>query len=53
MKVVYIGAGDGLAQALAERMGQEGNDVYILSDKAFPQKPKGLSLHRFYRSPTV
>ena len=51
MKVVYIGAGDGLAQALAERMGQEGNDVYILSDKAFPQKPKGLSLHRFYRSP--
>ena len=31
MKIVYIGSGDGLAEALAERMGQEGNDVYILS----------------------
>lgn len=51
MKVVYIGAGDGLAETLAERMGQEGNDVYILSDKAFPTKPKGASLHRFYRTP--
>lgn len=51
MKIVYIGAGDALAQALAERMGQEGNDIYLLSDKALPKKPKGVSLHRFYRSP--
>ncbi len=51
MKIVYIGAGDGLAETLAERMVQEGNDVYLLSDKAIPQKPKGISRHRFYRSP--
>ncbi len=51
MKIVYIGTGDGLAEALAERMGQEGNDVYLLSDKALPRKSKGISLHRFYRSP--
>ena len=51
MKIVYIGAGDALAEALAERMGQEGDDVYLLSDKALPKKGKGVSLHRFYRSP--
>lgn len=51
MKVVYIGRSDGLAEKLAERMGQEGNDVYLLSDKALPEKPKGISLHRFYLSP--
>lgn len=51
MKVVYIGTGDGLAETLAERIGQEGNDVYLLSDKAFPQKSKRVSLHRLYRSP--
>lgn len=51
MKIVYIGTSDGLAEALAERMGQEGNDIYLLSDKALPKKPKGVSLHRFYRSP--
>lgn len=51
MKIVYIGAGDALAETLAERMGQEGNDVYLLSDKALPRKPKGVSLHRFYRRP--
>ncbi len=51
MKIVYIGAGDALAETLAERMGQEGNDVYLLSDKALPQKPRGVALHRFYRRP--
>lgn len=51
MKVVYIGTCDGLAETLAERMGQEGNDVYILSDRTFPAKPRGVMLHRFYRSP--
>ena len=51
MKIVYIGAGGALAEALAERMGQEGNDVYLLSDKAPAKKTKGVSLHRFYRSP--
>lgn len=51
MKVVYIGKSDELAEKLAERLGQEGDDVYILSDKASPQKPKGISLRRFYRSP--
>lgn len=51
MKIVYIGTGDGLAETLAERMGQEGNDVYLLSDKELPRKHKGVSLHRFYRSP--
>ncbi len=40
-----------MAETLAERMGQEGNDVYILADKALPRKSKGISLHRFYRSP--
>lgn len=51
MKIVYIGTGDGLAETLVERMSQEGNDVYLLSDKVLPRKPKGISLHRFYRSP--
>lgn len=51
MKIVYIGTGDGLAETLVERMGQEGNDVYLLSDRALPKKPKGVSRHRFYRSP--
>ena len=51
MKIAYIGTSDELAETLAERMGQEGNDIYILSDKAFPQKVKSVSLHRFYRRP--
>lgn len=51
MKIVYIGSSDALAEALAERMGQEGNDIYLLSDKELPKKPKGVSLHHFYRKP--
>lgn len=51
MKIVYIGTGDGLAETLVERMGQEGHDVYLLSDKALSRKTKGVSLHRFYRNP--
>ncbi len=51
MKIVYIGTGDELAKTLVERLGQEGNDVYLLSDKELPRKAKGGSLHRFYRSP--
>lgn len=51
MKIVYIGAGDALAEALAERMGQEGNDVYLLLDKALPRKLRGVSRYRFYRRP--
>lgn len=37
MKIAYIGTSDGLAETLAERMVQEGNDIYLLSDKAFPR----------------
>lgn len=51
MKIVYIGAADGLAETLTERMVQEGHDVYFLSDKALPRKQRGVSLLRFYRSP--
>ena len=51
MKIVYIGTGDALAEALAERMGQEGDDIYLLSDKALPKRPKGVSPHHFYRRP--
>ncbi|MCI8293186.1 MAG: NAD(P)-dependent oxidoreductase [Hespellia sp.] len=51
MKIVYIGTGDALAETLVERMGQESNDVYLLSDKDLPRKPRGISLHHFYRSP--
>lgn len=51
MKIVYIGASDGLAETLAGRMGQEGHDIYILSDRELPKRPRGISLHRFYRSP--
>lgn len=51
MKVVYIGTDDWLAETLVNRMGQEGNDVYLLSDTAFPKKTNGISLHRSYRSP--
>lgn len=32
-------------------MWQEGNDVYLLSDKELSQKPKKGSLHHFYRIP--
>ena len=51
MKIVYIGANDGLAETLIERMAQEGNDVYLLSNKAIPRKTKNIAPHRFYRSP--
>lgn len=49
MKIVYIGKSDELAEKLVERMGQEGNDVYLLSNKNLPHK--SISLHYFYRSP--
>lgn len=51
MKIVYIGTNGGLAETLVERMWQEGNDVYLLSDKELSQKPKQGSLHHFYRTP--
>lgn len=51
MKIVYIGTDDELAETLVCRMRQEGNDVYLLSDKTLPRKSKGVSLHRFYCSP--
>lgn len=51
MKIAYIGTADGLAETLVERMIQEGNEVYLLSDKALPKKSRTLSLHRFYRTP--
>lgn len=51
MKIVYIGTNDDLAETIAERMGQERNDVYLLSDKPLPKKPKGVTFHRFYRCP--
>ena len=51
MKMVYIGAGDWLAETLAERMRQEGNEVYLLADKALPGKAVGVLGHRFYRCP--
>ena len=51
MKIVYIGTNGGLAETLVERMWQEGNDVYLLSDKELSQKPKKGSLHHFYRIP--
>lgn len=51
MKIVYIGTGDGLAETLAGRMGQEGHDVCLLADKEFPRKTKVPSLHRFYPIP--
>ena len=51
MKIVYIGASDALAETLVERLGQEGNDVYLLSDQALPKRPRGVLLYRFYRMP--
>lgn len=51
MKIVFIGMADGLAEALIERMTQEGNDVYLLSDKDLSKSSKRISQHRFYRSP--
>lgn len=51
MKIVYIGSSDGLAEVLIERMIQEGNDVYLLSDKVLPGKSKDVSRHRFYHMP--
>lgn len=51
MKVLYIGTSDGLAEPLIESMGQEGNDVYIVSDKEFRGKRRSIFKHRFYRTP--
>lgn len=51
MKIVFIGTADELAEALIERMTQEGNDVYLLSDKDLSKSSKRISQHRFYRSP--
>lgn len=51
MKIAYIGISDGLAEPLIKRLGQEGNDVYILSDKAFTKKPGSVFQYRFYRIP--
>lgn len=51
MKIVYIGSDDGLAETIAERLGQEGNDVYILAGKEFPRKSKGTSQRHFYHIP--
>lgn len=51
MKIVHIGAADGLAATLAERMVQEGNEVYLISDKPLSKEYKGLGRHRFFRIP--
>lgn len=51
MKIAYIGTADGLAETLVERLVQEGNEVYLLSDKELSRKSGPRSLHRFYRAP--
>lgn len=51
MKIAYIGTNNALAETVVERLGQEGNDIYFLSDKALPKKPRGVRLHRYYRTP--
>ena len=51
MKIVYIGTSDALAETLIERMGQEGNDVYLLSDQVLDKKPRGSVKYHFYRVP--
>lgn len=51
MKIIFIGKADGLAEALVERMTQEGNDVYLLSDEDFPRKSRHAFRHRFYHRP--
>ncbi len=51
MKVVYIGANDALAGTVVERLAQEGNDVYFLSEEPLPRKMKKDALYRFYRKP--
>lgn len=51
MKIAYIGTADGLAETLVERLIQEGNEVYLLSDKELSRKSGPRSLHRFYRAP--
>lgn len=50
MKVIYIGTKDQLAEAFIERMDKEGNDVYFLSDAAFPRKVADVFKHRYYKS---
>lgn len=50
MKIVYIGKSDELAEKLIERMGQEGNDVYLLSNANLPHKLVSLH-HHYYRNP--
>lgn len=51
MKIVYIGASDFLAETLVGRLAQEGNEVYLLSDKPLSRQKKGALPHRYYRSP--
>lgn len=51
MKIVCIGTSDFLAETLTRRMGQEGHDVYLLSDKMLLRKTEDVFWHRFYRIP--
>lgn len=51
MKVAYIGTSDGLAEPLIKRFGQAGNEIYVLSDKAFPKKSGSVFQYRFYHIP--
>lgn len=49
MKIVYIGAGDRLAEVFLERMGKEGNDVYFLSQEKPPPRTSNLWKYRYYK----
>lgn len=51
MKISYIGKNDGLAQTLIRRMKKEGHEVYLLSDKIFPENPKVPKQYHFYQIP--
>lgn len=51
MKIVHIGTNDELAYSLIERLGQEGNDIYLVADEDFSKHKKRRVKHRFYRIP--
>lgn len=47
MKIVYIGSSDALSETITERLGQEGHEVFLLSDEDVPRRNKLISLHHF------
>lgn len=50
MKIIYVGTADALAESLIGRLRKEGNEVYLLSDRALTRRESSVLTRRFYRN---